>query len=111
MSEDVSEPAAEDVAFIGRHLQRFLDGVGEAVACEAEVLEHGGLLRIRLVLINVVRIGISLCENEVFEFHQRASEALIDESTEHTTAELIAHTRQQPPMLQGTHTRNKKLLC
>ena len=40
MSEDVSEPAAEDVAFIGGHLQRFLDGVGEAVACEAEVLEH-----------------------------------------------------------------------
>ena len=40
VAEDVSEPAAEDVAFVGRHLQRFLDGVGEAVACEAEVLEH-----------------------------------------------------------------------
>ena len=40
VSEDVSEPAAEDVAFVGRHLERFLDGVGEAVAREAEVLEH-----------------------------------------------------------------------
>ena len=40
IAEDVSEPAAEDVAFVGRHPQRFLDGVGEAVACEAEVLEH-----------------------------------------------------------------------
>lgn len=43
VAKDVSESAAEDVAFVVRHLQRFLDGVGEAVACEAEVLEHGGL--------------------------------------------------------------------
>ena len=42
VAEDVSETAAEDVAFVGRHLQWFLDGVGEAVACEAEVLEHYG---------------------------------------------------------------------
>ena len=41
MSQDVSESAAEDVAFVGGHLQRFLDGIGEAVAREAEVLEHG----------------------------------------------------------------------
>ena len=41
--EDVSEPTAEDVAFEFWHLQRFLDGVCEAVACEAEVLEHGGI--------------------------------------------------------------------
>ena len=38
--QDVSESAAEDVAFVGRHPQRFLDGVCEAVAREAEVLEH-----------------------------------------------------------------------
>ena len=50
VAEDVSEPAAEDVAFVGRHLQRFLDGVGEAVACEAEVLEHG---RVGIILINL----------------------------------------------------------
>ena len=30
----------EDVTFVGWHLQGFLDGVGEAVAREAEVLEH-----------------------------------------------------------------------
>ncbi len=41
VSEDVSESAAEDVAFICWHLQRFLSGVCELVACEAEVLEHG----------------------------------------------------------------------
>ena len=42
VAEDVSEAAAEDVAFVVRHLQGFLDGVCEAVACESEVLEHGG---------------------------------------------------------------------
>ena len=36
--QDVSESAAEDVAFVVWHLQRFLDGVCEAVLCEAEVL-------------------------------------------------------------------------
>ena len=41
VAEDVSEPAAEDVAFGGRHLQRFFDGVGEVIACKAEVLKHG----------------------------------------------------------------------
>ena len=40
-SQDVSEPAAEDVAFVFGHPQRFADGVGEAVAGEAEVWEHG----------------------------------------------------------------------
>ncbi len=40
VAEDVSEPAAEDVAFMAWHLQGFLDGVCELVACEAEVLEH-----------------------------------------------------------------------
>ena len=36
--QDITESAAEDVAFVGWHLQRFLDGVGEAVLCESEVL-------------------------------------------------------------------------
>ena len=40
-AQEVSQLAAEDVAFVLRHRQRFLDGVGEAVACEAEVGEHG----------------------------------------------------------------------
>lgn len=40
VAEEVSEPAAEDVAFVVGHLQGFMDGVGEAVACEFEVLEH-----------------------------------------------------------------------
>ena len=40
VSEDVSESAAEDVAFVGWHLERLLDGIGEAVARKAEVLEH-----------------------------------------------------------------------
>ena len=48
VAEDVSEPAAEDVAFVGRHLQRFLDSVGEAVAREAEVFEHGEGQRINI---------------------------------------------------------------
>ena len=39
-SQEVSEPAAEDVAFVSGHLQRFTDGVGEAVAGETEVWEH-----------------------------------------------------------------------
>ena len=69
---------------------------------------HNKLLR--LVLINVVSIDVSLCENKVFEFHQGASETLIDENTEQTTAELIAHTHQQPPMLQRTHPRKLLLL-
>ena len=42
LPEDVPESAAEDVAFVGRHLERFLDSVGEAVAREVEVFEHGG---------------------------------------------------------------------
>ena len=40
VAEDVSESAAEDVTFVAWHLERFLDGVGEAVLREAEVLEH-----------------------------------------------------------------------
>ena len=39
-AEDVSESAAEDVAFVGWHLQRFFDGIGEAVVSKAEVFEH-----------------------------------------------------------------------
>ena len=46
VAEEVSESAAEDVAFVGWHLQRFLDGVGESVLCEAEVLEHKWSLRV-----------------------------------------------------------------
>ena len=41
VAEEIPESAAEDVAFVFWHLQGFLDGIGEAVACEAEVLEHG----------------------------------------------------------------------
>ena len=41
VAQYIAEPAPENVAFVLRHLQRFLDGIGEAVACEAEVLEHG----------------------------------------------------------------------
>ena len=40
VAQEVSEPAPKDVAFVFWHLQGFLDGVCEAVACEAEVLEH-----------------------------------------------------------------------
>ena len=36
-SQEVSEPAAEDVAFVSGQLQRFTNGVGEVVAGEAEV--------------------------------------------------------------------------
>ena len=39
-AQEGSQLAAEDVAFVSRHRQRFLDGVGEAVAGEAEVWEH-----------------------------------------------------------------------
>ena len=42
-AQEVSQLAAEDVAFVLGQPQRFLDGVGEAVAGEAEVLEHGGV--------------------------------------------------------------------
>ena len=42
VAKEISESAAEDVAFVVWHLQRFMDGVGEAVASESEVLEHGG---------------------------------------------------------------------
>lgn len=42
VAERVSELAAEGVALILRESQRFMDGIGEAVACESEVLEHGG---------------------------------------------------------------------
>ena len=41
VAEDISESTAEDVAFVLWHLQRFLDGVSEAVTCETEVIEHG----------------------------------------------------------------------
>ena len=40
-AQDVSQLAAEDVAFVSGYRQRFLDGVGEAVAGETEVWEHG----------------------------------------------------------------------
>ena len=41
MVEDISKSAAEEVAFVLRESQRFLDSVGETVAGEAEILEHG----------------------------------------------------------------------
>ena len=44
IAQDVSESAAEGVAFVLWHLQRFSGGVGESVACEAEILEHGNKL-------------------------------------------------------------------
>ena len=40
VAQYIAEPAPEDVAFVLWHLQRFLDGIGESVACESEVLEH-----------------------------------------------------------------------
>ena len=40
VSEQVSESASEDVAFVRWHLEGFLDGVGEAVVGELEVFEH-----------------------------------------------------------------------
>ena len=43
VAEQVPESAAEDVAFVAGHLQRFLDGVGESVAGELEVIEHGAI--------------------------------------------------------------------
>ena len=39
-SQDISQSSTEDVALVSGHPQRLLDGVGEAVAGEAEVLEH-----------------------------------------------------------------------
>ena len=44
VSEDIAEPAAEDIAFIGRHRERFLDGIGEAVSGETEILKHGEIM-------------------------------------------------------------------
>ena len=44
VAKRISESAAEGVAFILRESQRFSDGIGEAVACESEVLEHGKCL-------------------------------------------------------------------
>ena len=43
VTEQVSETATEDVAFVVRHLQQFSDVIGEAVLCESEVLEHSGV--------------------------------------------------------------------
>ena len=76
---------------------KFIGGTQEFSVITLELLEKKideFSLDKRLVLINLVFIDISLCENEVFKFHQGASETLIHESTEQTTAELIAHTRQ-----------------
>ena len=39
--QGISQSAAEDVALVSGHRQWLLDSVGEAVAGEAEVLEHG----------------------------------------------------------------------
>lgn len=41
VAQDISESTAEDVALVVWHLQGFFDGIGEAVACETEVFEHG----------------------------------------------------------------------
>ena len=43
VAQHIAEPTPEDVAFVLRHLQRFLDGIGEAVASKTEVLEHHGI--------------------------------------------------------------------
>ena len=48
VSEDIAEPTSEDVAFIGRHRERFLDGIGEAVSGETEILEHDSRTRLRI---------------------------------------------------------------
>ena len=44
VAERISELAAEGAAFVLREPQRFMDGIGEAVACESEVWEHGRYL-------------------------------------------------------------------
>ena len=41
LAEGVSESAAEDIAFVLREFQRFLDSISEAIVGKAEVLEHG----------------------------------------------------------------------
>ena len=38
VSQDISESPAKDVALVLWHPQRFLDGVGEAIACKSKVL-------------------------------------------------------------------------
>ena len=43
VAECISELAAEGIAFILWEPQRLMDGIGEAVASKAEVLEHGGI--------------------------------------------------------------------
>ena len=40
-TQDVAEPAAEDIALVFGHLQGLLDAVREAVAGEAKGWEHG----------------------------------------------------------------------
>ena len=47
VAQYIAEPAPEDVAFVLWHPQRFLDSVGEAIACESEVFEHEQWIFIR----------------------------------------------------------------
>ena len=44
VAECISELAAEGIAFILWEPQRLMDGIGEAIASKAEVLEHGRCL-------------------------------------------------------------------
>ena len=44
IAQDVPKPTAKDVAFVAWHLQRFLDGIGEAISGKSEVLEHGRIV-------------------------------------------------------------------
>ena len=43
VAQYIAEPTPEDVACVLWHPQRFLDSIGEAVAREAEIFEHGFL--------------------------------------------------------------------
>ena len=63
----------------------------------------------RLVLIRF--IDFCSCEDEVFEFHQRASETVIEKSPEETSSELIAHSGLKSPLRSGPHPRNVELFC
>ena len=52
-----------------------------------------------------------LCEHEILEFHQGASQTEIQERTEQTRTELVAHPSLQPPMRPRTNPRRTELFC